>query len=112
MIGDGDEGNVAMAMDKRVQALEEAQLLNLERIEAAQGRGTLFRLLTSDPRLGDSLLKNWDSSRVTAELGWPDKVEALVWTYDPRTTDGPGLQVILAANRVQTVRVLPAASFK
>jgi len=111
MIGDGDGSNVALAMDKRVQALEEAQLLDRERFEAAQdaqGRGTLFRLLVSDPSLGDSMLKYWEASRLTNELGWPDQVQGTIWTYDPRTADGPGLRVIVDNHKVQGVQVLPA----
>ncbi|MDF1729468.1 MAG: hypothetical protein P1U53_17130, partial [Sulfitobacter sp.] len=99
---------MTLAMDKRVQALEESQALDRERFEAAQesqGRGTLFRLLTSDPSLSESLLKLWDQSQLTAELGWPDQVQGMVWTYDPRFADGLGLQVIVNDGQVMGVKV-------
>ena len=109
-LGDGAEPKVAMAFEGRVQALEQAQEQDRELLESAQrfrGQGTLFRLLTSDPGLGNTLLLGWTRQRLTDELGWPDSVEGQLWTYSARYGDGLGLRVTIdGGDRVRSVETL------
>jgi hypothetical protein len=102
------------AYEQRVETLEEGQAQDRELLQAtqeAQGRGTLFRLLVSNPALGATLLKGWNSQRLTAELGWPDKVQGMIWTYGARTQGGSGLRVIVnGAGQVGSVNLIPPSA--
>jgi hypothetical protein len=98
MLAGEDSSRVALAFEKRVQALEETQgkdrALWIETQEAHL-RGTLFQLLVSNASLGNDLLKGWTREQLTSELGWPEAVQGPTWIYAPRLPGGPGLHLVV-----------------
>ncbi len=98
--------DTVLAVEQRMDALEESQAQ-----VGKDGRGTLFRLLVLNPDLGKTLLAGWTSQRLTSEMGWPDSVEGVVWTYAPRLSSGESLRVTVGVSgQVVGVEVLPPSS--
>ncbi|MCP5022486.1 MAG: hypothetical protein GY930_12020 [bacterium] len=107
VLSDDTEYKTVLAVEQRMDALEESLAQ-----AGKEGRGTLFRLLVLNPDLGQTLLAGWTSQRLTSEMGWPDSVEGVVWTYAPRLSSGESLRVTVGASMqvVVGVEVLPPSS--
>ncbi len=106
VLSDDTEYGTVMAVEQRMDALEESRAQ-----VGKEGRGTLFRLLALNPDLGKTLLAGWTSKRLTSEMGWPDSVEGAVWTYAPRLSSGESLRVTVGVSgQVVGVEALPPSS--